>query len=317
MDISNQQFIDVEAKVIPFPLVNSVSGGKTSAFLAVHFPASTNLFSCVCIDNPKCKPKDPAVLKYAETKLNGNFIASAEADLTLKALMDFEQFLGKDITWHRGSSFDSIIKESSSTRLPSWARRYCTTEMKIKTAFEYIYFNGLAPCINRIGFRYDEKYRVQKFYYDKDGKPKNPHHYSYPIYCNVYGKKRQSFKSIYYRKADFPLIKNKITKQEIVKYWADKPVKFPVISNCVGCFHKDPYILNKMFKIEPEKMQWFADIENFAKIVPERRTKIPRQIQMGTWLDIGITYERIKNMNFNLEIPFDEFPACESGACTD
>lgn len=299
------------------PLVNSVSGGKTSAFLAYHFPSEINLFCCVCIDEPKAKPKDSNVEKYAIEKLQGNFIASAEADETLKALMDLEQYLGREITWTRGKSYDSIIKDNSCTRLPSWVRRYCTTEMKILPTFEYLYFRGLTPCINQIGFRFDEKYRVKKFYYDNEGKPKNPHHFYYPTSCNNFGHKKQKHENIYFRRAKFPLIENQITKTDVRKFWQDKHIKFPEISNCVGCFHKDEYVLNKMFSLEPEKMQWFADIENYEKIVPERKTKIERPIKMGTWLDNGLTYERIKKMKFNLEIPFSEFPVCDSSGCTD
>src|SRR5690606_18215824 len=130
--------------------VNSISGGKSSFYMAMHNPADINIFACVCIDYPPARPKDPEVLKYVLDKLDGNFIASAEREKTLKAMMDIEQVLGKEIVWVRGKSFDQIIDENSA--LPTWARRFCTTEMKIIPMFEYLY-PRYGKTIHNIGFR--------------------------------------------------------------------------------------------------------------------------------------------------------------------
>src|SRR5687768_5501912 len=118
--------------------VNSVSGGKTSSYMAVHYPADVNIFACVCIDAPNCAPKDPAVLRYATEKLKGNFIASAEHDKTLKVMMQLEQLIGRDIIWVRGKSFDEVIDGAGC--MPTWKRRFCTIELKIIPIFEYVYF---------------------------------------------------------------------------------------------------------------------------------------------------------------------------------
>jgi hypothetical protein len=45
--------------------VNSISGGKSSCYMALHYPADVNLFAVVCIDEPKCRPKDAAIYEYA------------------------------------------------------------------------------------------------------------------------------------------------------------------------------------------------------------------------------------------------------------
>lgn len=68
--------------------INSLSGGKTSSFMAVHYPADYNLFSLVCIDDLKCQPKDKSIIKMVNDKLDkngfikeyGEFIATAEDD---------------------------------------------------------------------------------------------------------------------------------------------------------------------------------------------------------------------------------------------
>ena len=129
--------------------VNSISGGKTSAYIAVHYPADYEVFSVVCIDDKECTPKDKAIVDYANRKLEklipkyGEFIATAEDDATLKAMMDLEQYLGREIIWVRGKSFDDVIDTGTQTRLPSWARRYCTEQMKLQPIFDW-WFNEFA-----------------------------------------------------------------------------------------------------------------------------------------------------------------------------
>jgi len=49
--------------------VNSISGGKTSAYLAAKYPADYNIFSLVCIDDKRSAPKDPATIQYVNAKL--------------------------------------------------------------------------------------------------------------------------------------------------------------------------------------------------------------------------------------------------------
>lgn len=139
-------------------IVNSISGGKTSCFMAVNYPADINIFACVCINHSPAAPKDKAVLSYCLEKLNGNFIASAEHEKTLRVMMQLEQLLGKEIIWVRGKSFDQIIDEAGC--LPTWARRFCTTDMKILPIFEYTYFR-FGKVYMQIGFRGDEPNRIK------------------------------------------------------------------------------------------------------------------------------------------------------------
>lgn len=131
--------------------INSVSGGRTSSFMAVNYPTDINIFACVCIDSPEAAPKDDSIYNYCLEKLDGNFIASAERQKTLKAMMDLEQLIGKEIVWVRGKSFDTVVDEAGC--LPTWNRRFCTTYLKIQPIFEHLYFRyGLVS--EQIGFRY-------------------------------------------------------------------------------------------------------------------------------------------------------------------
>jgi len=272
--------------------VNSLSGGKTSSFMAMNYPADLEIFACVCIDDPKCTPKDTKVLNYVLDKLNGDFIATAENDKTLKVMMDLEQLLGKGIVWVRGLSFDKVIDINSS--LPSRNRRFCTTFMKIVPIFEYCYARYEKVKMN-IGFRGDEVDRII------NTKAK-PDLLKYPTSASITSK-RKKWGKIEWRQKEFPL--SKTYHLEIIKFWRDYNIDFPLDSNCMGCHYKSEEQIKYNFLECPEKLEWFARQE-------EKKTG--RKIH--TWKDSMRTYREIFKMNFTEFIPFDS-PMCNSGYCTD
>jgi hypothetical protein len=298
--------------------VNSVSGGKTSAYMAIKYPSDFNIFSLVCIDDLKSKPKDKSIIDFVNTKLEkyipdfGEFIATAEDDKTLYVIRDLEQILGKEIIWVRGQSFDKIIDSGKQNRLPSWARRYCTDKMKLLPIVQWCFLNIGEKCKMRIGFRREEFDRMIRFFNNSE-----PTKYKIPISCNLYGKKRQNFKELEWRFCEMPLIKDNIFESEIINF-LDKNVyvggtlfedfrkiDFPQISNCIGCFHKNPEIISGMAETNYNKIKWFANQEKKG---------------MGTWLDSKITYEYLiqnrleiaKERIFELK---NNIASCDSGNC--
>jgi hypothetical protein len=310
--------------------VNSLSGGKTSSYLAVKYPADYNVFSVVCLDDAKCAPKDKSLALYANEKLEkfhsqyGEFIATAEDDRTLAAMMDLEQIIGKEIAWVRGKSFDNLIEErhkrvllGNSFRLPSWARRYCTVEMKLEPIFYWWLHNIGVKVEMRIGFRFDEFYRLENFLNNSD-----PCNFSIPVSCATYGQKRQKLETFKWRAVKVPLIKDGITSEDIAQYWEKNSaifphsgsmfhprtnIVFPAISNCVGCFHKERETIAAMSIINPEKMAWFAQQEEKG---------------MGTWLDSREKYSDIaadaKNIaKERLYEAQQNISSCSTGGCTD
>lgn len=289
-------------------VVNSLSGGKSSSYLAVHYPADYEVFSLVCIDDRKCSPPDPSIVKYVNEKLEkfipqyGEFIATAEDDLTLYAMRDLEQFIGREIIWVRGMSYDDVIDKGTQTRLPSWARRYCTEKMKLLPIFLWWFENIGVKCKMNIGFRWDEFDRMERYFNNSD-----PTNFKIPINCNNYGAKRQNWQNFNWRNCSLPLIKNCITQENVIEFWKDKPIKFPIISNCVGCFHKKPETLAAMAEVNPFKMGWFA------------RQELK---DMGTWLDSKVTYQHLidNRMEIAKEVLYELKvigQSCDSGGCTD
>jgi hypothetical protein len=85
--------------------VNSISGGKTSAYIAKHFPADINIFSLVRIDdkdNLWMKGKDEKTRQLISDKLGVEFIGTAEMDEIIYTILDLEQHIGTNITWITG-----------------------------------------------------------------------------------------------------------------------------------------------------------------------------------------------------------------------
>lgn len=262
--------------------------------MALNYPADVNIFACVCIDEPKCTPKDPALLAYCLEKLQGNFIANAEHDKTLMVMMQLEQLLGREIVWVRGKSFDHIIREHGC--LPSKVNRFCTTEMKIQAMFEYSY-PRFGKVKANIGFRGDELERILKA-----GKVSV---FKSEVSCFLTSNYHR-FEEIEWQELAFPL--RSTYHYEIIQYWrkVHPEFAFPDDSNCQGCFHKPKELINRNYQETPEHLQWFADQEKLTGYSwhPGKRQGRP-------------SYEKTFQMQFTEEIDFSNFTMCNSGGCTD
>ena len=284
--------------------INSLSGGKTSSYLAVHYPADYNIFSLVCIDDKKCVPLDKKIVqsindkfeKYGYIKKYGEFIATAEDDKTLKVMFDLEQMLGKEIVWVRGDSFETIIKKKGNV-VPNMARRFCTSEMKMRPIGEFVYHNimdkkDLQPVFSNVGFRYDEKERAKTTMQEREIKTKL-----------VIGKRKtqQKWKEIFWGVSNYPLINNHISHPTIYKYWENKNLIFPEDSNCVGCFWKDVQQLRKNYDTNNAKMEWFNNAEKKSNY---------------NWKS-EINYEQIKKVGKQLDFNYGGGSGCQGGFCTD
>jgi hypothetical protein len=142
--------------------INSLSGGKTSSYMAVHYPADYNIFSLVTISEPKAAPNDLQLSKYVSDKIGKEFTATAEDDATLYVMRGLEQMLGKEIIWVVGESFDNVINKAGNY-LPNKLRRFCTQEMKMRPIFDWWFKNIGEKVKMGIGYRYDEMERADRF----------------------------------------------------------------------------------------------------------------------------------------------------------
>lgn len=276
--------------------VNSISGGKTSAYIAKRYPADINIFSLVRIES--ClwmNGKDEKTRQIVSDKLGREFIGTAEMDDIIYTILDLEQFIGKEIKWVTGETFESVI-DSHSGYLPNQMARFCTSDMKIKPIFDYLNSLGILPVEMRIGFRPNEISRADRVL-ERAGKG------GIEMMRTPIGKMKNGnnkWGEVAYRKTTFPLITDNITKDVIYNYWNDKPVRFAYRNNCVGCVNRQPLMISHMATKEQRKVEWFAE--------QERRT--------GNRFLKGVTFDEI--LKFHQQGTLfndDDFNDCDSGFC--
>lgn len=281
--------------------VNSLSGGKTSSYIAVHYPADYNVFSLVRTNRKECLFPDKKVRQIVSDKIGIEFIGTLEMDTIIYTMLDLEQYIGKKIDWVTGVTFEQMIELPQNNVLPSPLRRYCTEYLKVIPIFEWWQKEINEVIEMRIGFRANEQNRANNM--------------NKQLVNGLYGVKhivgktkdgRNKWDKTYYQKPVYPLINidNPINKIDIENYWKNKKVRFAEINNCVGCFHRNEILLKKMWQTHENKMQFFADLEKNRKYKNDTFKMTDR-----------ITYEKIKDWNLQVELSFDDFNECDSGYC--
>jgi hypothetical protein len=278
--------------------VTSISGGKTSAYLAANYPTDYNIFALVTTSDKNCIYPDKKLRQVVSDKIGKEFIGTLEDDIIIHTILDLEQFMGRRIDWVCGDTFEQIIQKSNKKGdyLPNIMKRYCTTQMKIDPIFNFWRDNINEPILMNIGYRSTEKKRADRMLekVNKNGLSE---------YKTIIGKHPSGLNKwaeIEWRKPNFPLVDDFIERQDIEKFWKNKPVRFAELNNCVGCFHRSASLLNKMSKLHPNKFDWF--------IKQEKKT--------NNRFKSDLSYQKIKDSNFTMNIPFDyDAEGCGSGFC--
>ena len=124
--------------------------------------------------------------------------------------------------------------------LPNVHRRFCTQELKVKTIKRYLVSIGWKQWTQCIGIRADERRRV------KTSTEKR--------WDNWY-----------------PLNDAGATKQTVMAFWKQQSFDLKLWGangstpkgNCDGCFLKSEATLAMMWREHPDRMQWWADIEDW------------------------------------------------------
>ena len=273
--------------------VNSLSGGKTSSYIAANYKADYNVFSLVRTDDKKCLFPDAKIRKEVSDRLGAEFIGTLEEDAIIYTMLDLEQYIGQKIDWVTGKTFDQVINRNGKTYLPNVTQRFCTTEMKLQPIFNWWQNKFNEPVKMQIGYRANEGSRAKTML-------SKTNQNGFSTFKAIVGKRKTQNKwaDIEWQKPMFPLIDNNIYKDKIEKYWKDKPVRFAYMNNCVGCFHRTPILLKHLSDKHPNKYQWFIDAE-----------------QDTATFKNGMNYEQIKNSFKQTSLFDDDFNECDSGYC--
>jgi hypothetical protein len=89
--------------------VNSLSGGKTSSYIAKHYPANINVFSLVRTNDKSVMFPDSKVRQIVSDKIGTEFIGTLEMDEIIYTMLDLEQFIGAGINWLSPKTFEDVI----------------------------------------------------------------------------------------------------------------------------------------------------------------------------------------------------------------
>lgn len=183
------------------------SGGKTSAYMVIHYwqPGDLVIFCDTGREHPKTY----------------KFINDFEANENISVIrLKYE------------GGFERLIEKRKA--VPNNFKRFCTIELKIKTARRYLRSNNITKYENFVGFRYDEPLRVKR--------------------------RKQMWKQVIDR---FPLYDDKIDKQIINDYWSKKPytLEIPsILGNCTLCFMKGKNAVMNIIASNPELADvWIED----------------------------------------------------------
>ena len=283
--------------------VNSLSGGKTSSYIASNYPADYNVFSLVRTTDKNCLFPDAKIRQEVSDRLGTEFIGTLEEDMIIYTMLDLEQYIGSKIDWVTGKTFDEVItRENGKIQLPTPMRRFCTVEMKIEPIFNWWRKNINEVVETRIGFRANETRRAKTMI--ERCEPTD----GVMTFKAIIGRSKTGnqnrWADIPYQIPAFPLIQDNIYKDTVEEFWKGKPVRFAYMNNCVGCMHRSPLLLNKMCQKEPKKMNWFVEAEKTAM----------ESYKNNQWKE-GVTYEKIRKTKLQTELFDNDFNECDSGYC--
>ena len=161
-----------------------------------------------------------------------------EHEKTYKFIHDFEVFENIPIVKLKyEGGFEYLIKKRKA--LPNIMMRFCTIELKIKTARRYLRSLCITKYTNLIGFRKDEPLRVKR--------------------------RKQMWKNVI---DSFPLYDLGYNKKMVNEYWSKKSYNLEVpsiLGNCDLCFLKGKNAIIEILKTNPEIAEkWIADEEKIG-----------------------------------------------------
>lgn len=140
-----------------------------------------------------------------------------------------------------GEPFEALIERRK--YLPNQATRFCTTELKVRTAKRYLRSLGWDYWTNAVGLRADEPHRLNK------PAPKD----RWKVWT--------------------PLANAGIGKADVGAFWARQPFDLELpnvkgncwLGNCDGCFLKSEANIAAFIRDYPERAAWWEEMEAKVK----------------------------------------------------
>lgn len=228
------------------PALISFSGGRTSGYMLWHI-----------LDAYGGKLPDDVHVCFANT--------GKEREETLRFVHDCATHWGVKVNWiefltdrkrvplterfelvgynsasRKGEPFERMLRLKQ--RAPNSFRRFCTQLLKVQAMTDYAASIGLpeGSYAEAVGIRYDEMLRYFKL------KERN----------EKYGRNVQA-----------PLVHSRVTKRDVLEFWARQPFDLGLKSsegNCDLCFLKGRKTLTHLISRNPASAKWWADMEEMT-----------------------------------------------------
>jgi 3'-phosphoadenosine 5'-phosphosulfate sulfotransferase (PAPS reductase)/FAD synthetase len=240
--------------------VINFSGGRTSAYMTKRLIDQNKDYIITFQNTGKELPQTLDFINECDQRWNLNIVWLEYRYGNSFEVVDYKT-ASRD-----GRPFKEAIK-SQNHFLPSSMQRYCTRILKIETLKRYLKSLGIKDYTSFNGIRYDEPRRWSKIQStDLD--------------------------------IELPLVQWKVTKQDVLDYWAKQDFDLKVnepYGNCDCCFLKGKGKLAIIAKEKPDLFDWWIDIEKKA----------------GSTFKKEISYEQLKNKAINQLGLFDNDPSFE------
>ena len=218
------------------PVQIAVSGGRTSAFM---------LHEILRVNGPL---PDRAVVTFQNTGREMpqtlDFVAEIGRRwnvhivwLEYRVQAPFFEVVTHNSAARAGEPFEALIEQRK--YLPNQAARFCTIELKIRTAKRFLRSLGWNHWTNCVGFRADEPLRLNK------PPPKD----RWTVWT--------------------PLADAGLSRHDVARFWARQPFDLALpnvngrcpLGNCDGCFLKSEANIAALIREYPDRAAWWERME--------------------------------------------------------
>jgi len=189
-----------------------------------------------------------------------------------------------------GEPFENLIAKKR--RLPNVFERFCTEQLKVLTNRRYLTSLGWKKWHSAVGIRADESHRA---------------------------KNRPDSKETTY----WPLINAEVVQSDITQFWGKQQLAFkldlkitPGFGNCDGCFLKSEQTLATLWRLHPDRANWWAEQEarHFeGKDLSRQHLQMFKRRPASNYKELG---NHVKNQGDWIFDQEDYFCQADGGECT-
>tara|TARA_R110000868_G_scaffold38556_1_gene134686 strand:+ start:1359 stop:2135 length:777 start_codon:yes stop_codon:yes gene_type:complete len=245
--------------------VINFSGGRTSAYMTKRLLEETDEEYLITFQNTGRESKETLdFINECDKKWNLNILWLEYR----KPSVNENRFevVTYETASRNGEPFTQLIEQRPAS-IPNLQFRYCTTQLKIKTLKRYLKKQGIKDYTSFNGIRYDEPKRWSKAS-DSDFD------------------------------VDLPLVKWKVTKEDVREFWNQQEFDLQLeqpFGNCDGCFLKGKGKLLEILAKDINALDWWIEIEetNIKKVQFKKE----------------ITYRQLKELAMKGENKFTDDPS--------